>query len=779
MMLKKIKIWTTGLCSLVIAACSSQVGVHTLKVDSTSSLAKASLKVKVELPPSKSNSSGLLKRGFNTKFIEPTDIFFGNGQVTGNGTGGPLPADVPGNPFPLPKGSNAVDIQWLNVPIGRNRIVTVTGLDSSSAAIAPHYEIKGVSDVDVGGNNVTVSFQTTPTARVFERLITDGHPTADTADNNIVQALVDRLVSNDTGIPTDDIHPSLVDHDAIAVYMKANGGSVPNPTPPISVADRNLYTFQPGTVTGTISGLQEPYKLAAADETVFPPVTVTCNDPASQVSVIPTNVQPGLPASFNYTINNVTPGNNYTCTVQSQYHFNRNATVNVTAGGTTNQNFNFIGTDKRHWMPAAIAANGNQVWRYQSGTPIDVLLIKPSTISFPNLISWWQSEGNAADQTGTNNGTLMGTPTFAPGVSGQALSLNNAATDYVLVNPAASMPSTTFTIAFWMNTSDGRTAAPFSYAVPAQNNELLIFDPNNFRIFVDGASIATGVSANDGQWHHIVATWRNTDGQAQLYKDGILSFTGNFGVGRVINPGGAITLGQEQDCVAGCFANGQAYVGLLDEVQLYDRVLTPAEITQLSSLSAQGWNTSDHLDAAKYAIEQIKGLYGTSLTIGQVDEVFESDPNFAVTPLPAIGNSLPANPADPNSPNNLANLNTNLIGRYDLYIRWRTDFCPGTTIGRTYSTFVSNSTLTTMIELATQFCASGDVIGYDIARQVTAHELTHALAGTDHSAEPTDLLFPTVTSNAPINLNPSRNDVNTTGFLFNANPSVINTDRVP
>ena len=36
----------------------------------------------------------------------------------------------------------------------------------------------------------------------------------------------------------------------------------------------------------------------------------------------------------------------------------------------------------------------------------------------------------------------------------------------------------------------------------------------------------TSVSANDGKWHHICATWENTAGTWKLYKDGKVGAAG-------------------------------------------------------------------------------------------------------------------------------------------------------------------------------------------------------------------------------------------------------------
>ena len=50
-------------------------------------------------------------------------------------------------------------------------------------------------------------------------------------------------------------------------------------------------------------------------------------------------------------------------------------------------------------------------------------------------------------------------------------------------------------------------------------------DPFNFIIYLFFSN--THISANDGKWHHICATWENTAGAWKLYKDGKVKKHGN------------------------------------------------------------------------------------------------------------------------------------------------------------------------------------------------------------------------------------------------------------
>ena len=68
------------------------------------------------------------------------------------------------------------------------------------------------------------------------------------------------------------------------------------------------------------------------------------------------------------------------------------------------------------------------------------------------------------------------------------------------------------------------------------------------------------------------------DGQVLLYKDGALVFSGSQATGKSLISGGMLVLGQDQDEPGGGFQASEAFRGLLDEVRIYDRVLSGAEI---------------------------------------------------------------------------------------------------------------------------------------------------------------------------------------------------------
>ena len=160
-------------------------------------------------------------------------------------------------------------------------------------------------------------------------------------------------------------------------------------------------------------------------------------------------------------------------------------------------------------------------------------------------------------------------------------------TDYANVYGMRSL--TQFTVCLWMNTSATNKGTPFSYAVPGQANELLLYNHNAFVLCIGGDSRYVDESANDGRWHHICVTWRNSDGVWQFYKDGELhSHTRGLRKGYTIQGGASLVLGQDQDSVGGAFDSSQSFQGTLTNVNVWSYFLSPDTIKSMSRSCLSG-----------------------------------------------------------------------------------------------------------------------------------------------------------------------------------------------
>jgi hypothetical protein len=86
-------------------------------------------------------------------------------------------------------------------------------------------------------------------------------------------------------------------------------------------------------------------------------------------------------------------------------------------------------------------------------------------------------------------------------------------------------------------------------------------------------TVASSVNINDGTWHHVAATRNNTSGAMAVYVDGVLRGSGTGPTGsRTFPPGFCI----------GSLQTGNNFLnGTLDDVRLYDRILSATEIAAL------------------------------------------------------------------------------------------------------------------------------------------------------------------------------------------------------
>lgn len=205
----------------------------------------------------------------------------------------------------------------------------------------------------------------------------------------------------------------------------------------------------------------------------------------------------------------------------------------------------------------------------------------------PGPIAYWKfDEGTGTttnDSAGNNHGVVTGSTweTEDKCINGKCLSFDGTIDNHVVINPMNNFPSDQLSVSMWVKSPDTtKDGSMFSYAVTSQNNEFLIFNYNNISIYINGPAVTTGVSVNDGDWHHLVVTWQSSNGAVKLYKDGVEEYSGAISVGNPIENGGAIAIGQEQDSVAGGYQANQAFMGLIDEVKLYPYIRTAEQILQ-------------------------------------------------------------------------------------------------------------------------------------------------------------------------------------------------------
>lgn len=90
---------------------------------------------------------------------------------------------------------------------------------------------------------------------------------------------------------------------------------------------------------------------------------------------------------------------------------------------------------------------------------------------------------------------------------------------------------------------------------------------NAIRIEIGGAGLSGNTPVNDGQWHHVAATFKS--GLVQLYVDGVLDTSGN--ISGVNTSTGNFMIGRRVDGV-------NHFEGDIDELRVWDVALNPAQL---------------------------------------------------------------------------------------------------------------------------------------------------------------------------------------------------------
>jgi hypothetical protein len=113
--------------------------------------------------------------------------------------------------------------------------------------------------------------------------------------------------------------------------------------------------------------------------------------------------------------------------------------------------------------------------------------------------------------------------------------------------------------------------------------QLTITDYNGFVLSVAGEKVVTDVTATDGLWHFICATWRSEGGEWQVLRDGRLADRGSgLAAGRRVGAGGRVVLGQEQDIKGGGFSVAESFQGQMTRLDVWGHAMSQEEVLALA-----------------------------------------------------------------------------------------------------------------------------------------------------------------------------------------------------
>jgi len=211
------------------------------------------------------------------------------------------------------------------------------------------------------------------------------------------------------------------------------------------------------------------------------------------------------------------------------------------------------------------------------------------------LVSAYSGDGNALDARSRNNGTIQNNVTFGAGNIGQAFQLGgngNASNsgDRVIVGSPANLRLQTFTFEAWVKRSSSAilTNSPVAGFV---NGTIFAFGASGWGVVIDGPTnrlaftqvgvnnIQSNLTITDINWHHIAVSISGS--QAVFYLDGVadtpIGYTATF----VLTTNAAIGARGDNDA-------RNAFFGAIDELAIYNRVLSATEVAALFNAGTVG-----------------------------------------------------------------------------------------------------------------------------------------------------------------------------------------------
>ena len=264
--------------------------------------------------------------------------------------------------------------------------------------------------------------------------------------------------------------------------------------------------------------------------------------------------------------------------------------------------------------------------------------------TFSSGVSLYQFENNTDDTCGTYNLTAVGSPAYVSGKFGQAIQFNG--TSQGATSTSAVIPKPAATISLWFN-GNGTATAEFyiiGAGVGGSSYGLDIHYYNSgFWAGVVDAGVFQGVgggvtTVNTSTWYHLALTWdgsTNTDSM-KLYLNGALetnitptvtaaSLTySSFGIGKT--------------------ATATYAPGIVDQVRIFNNVLTSTQITELyNETTTEVYRPTTSLNAGEFRFNTTAGCveyYDGSNWQQIADEYITGQPTTCECNYPIRGTAL-------------------------------------------------------------------------------------------------------------------------------------------
>lgn len=198
------------------------------------------------------------------------------------------------------------------------------------------------------------------------------------------------------------------------------------------------------------------------------------------------------------------------------------------------------------------------------------------------LTHYYSYNSGSTDSVGSNNGTDTNTPTYTPGKISNALTTVAASSQYTSFSQTSFLPwgTNAYTVNMWVKfaSTGGNQALMMSTGGSAGASGVNMYlsggSIQNDKPFLVGLGYTwSGADTNYHMWTFV----SSSTGMA-TYLDGT-RVSSNTNTSNIGNPGTTVPMGAYNS--SGVIQAGWYFDGQMDEVGIWSRGLTPAEITQL------------------------------------------------------------------------------------------------------------------------------------------------------------------------------------------------------
>jgi len=208
------------------------------------------------------------------------------------------------------------------------------------------------------------------------------------------------------------------------------------------------------------------------------------------------------------------------------------------------------------------------------------------------LVAHWKldesSGSTASDSSGSgHDGTLTGGPTWTTGTIDGGLLFDGVDDEITAIGYKGISGASPRTVTAWIKTTAGIAIVYWGGPGSGTRWNFRVEDAGRLRVSVNSGWIIGTTDLRDGAWHHVASVLPDGLSDATdvlLYVDGALELVSS-------SDPQSINTASTDDLTIGNNVYDNWFTGTMDDVRLYDRALTPAEIATLAAAGGGGGPT--------------------------------------------------------------------------------------------------------------------------------------------------------------------------------------------